>query len=123
MRFVRHGMGAVRPYIYGHMDTAKLVSDIFGAEEIERLEMGTGAHIEARISDAMIVLEVAEPPPPGGTPASVYVYVPDVDEVIGQAKAAGFDVIADVENKPYQERAGGLKDRYGNIWWVSTFLG
>ena len=55
----------------------------------------------------MIVLEVAEPPPSGGTPASVYVYVPDVDEVIGQAKAAGFDVIADVENKPYQERAGG----------------
>ena len=42
MRFVRHGMGAVRPYIYGHMDTAKLVSDIFGAEEIERLEMRYG---------------------------------------------------------------------------------
>ena len=121
--YIRHGFGSVRPYIYGRLDTILLVRDAFQARELERLPANNGFHIEAQIGDSMIVLEVADPPPAGGTPSSVYVYVPDVDECFAKALEVGAVEMSKPEDKPYQERAGGVKDTYGNIWWISTFTG
>jgi PhnB protein len=27
------------------------------------------------------------------------------------------------ENKPYQERACGVRDSFGNTWYISTYIG
>ncbi|WP_437968435.1 hypothetical protein WMF04_03710 [Sorangium sp. So ce260] len=29
--------------------------------------------------------------------------------------------VAAPEDKPYDERAAGVKDSFGNIWWISTY--
>jgi PhnB protein len=120
-KHIRHGFGAVRPYVYGRLDTITLIREAFDARELERLSGPNGFHIEAQIGDAMIVLEAAEPPPPGGAPSSIYVYVPDVDTSFTKALEVGALAISKPEQKPYHERAAGVKDTYGNTWWIATY--
>jgi PhnB protein len=123
-KHIRHGIGSVRPYLYGDLKVPELVKHAFGAQELERLPAGNnGFHIEAKIGDSMLVLEAGNPPHPGGTQASVYVYVEDVDAAYNRALEAGATSIIAPENKPYQERAAGVKDTYGNTWWLATYTG
>jgi PhnB protein len=71
----------------------------------------------------VIVLEVCDPAYPTATIASVYVYVDDVDAAYKRAIEAGATSIAAPEDKPYEERACGVKDTFGNIWYIATFTG
>ncbi len=119
---IRHGIGSVRPYLYGRLNLPALLKEAFGAEELERLPVGgSGFHIEMKIGDSMVVLEVGEPPHPGGTRASIYVYVKDVDGAFKRAIEAGATSVGEPSDKPYQERGAGIKDSYGNIWYIATY--
>jgi PhnB protein len=105
------------------MDTIELLRAAFDAVEIERHAVANGFHIEARIGDSVVVLEAAEPPHPSGSAGSVYIYVPDVDASFRRALQGGAAVILAPEDKPYQERAAGVRDSYGNAWWFSSYTG
>jgi PhnB protein len=119
---IRHGFAAVRPYLYGQIDLPDLIKQAFGAEELERLgEANRGFHIEAKIGDSIVVLEVGEKLPADATRGSVYVYVDDVDGAYRRAIAAGATSIAEPEDKPYDERGAGVRDAFGNIWWMATY--
>ena len=122
-KHIRHRVGSLRPYLYGRLDMLELVRRAFGAVELERLEAGKGFHVEAKIGDSIIVMEVADPPHPTGKPASIYVYVEDVDAAYARALAAGATSVAAPEDKPYQERAAGIKDSFNNTWWIATYTG
>ena len=120
--YVRHGIGTIRAYVHGHLELWDLVKNAFGAEEIERHEFSpTSFHIEARIGDSVIVLETGDPPAETGSPSSIYVYVPDVDAAYRRAIERGAISVAEPKEQPYQERNAGVKDRYGNTWWISTY--
>ena len=119
---IRYGTGAVRPYLYGHLDLVDFVMHVFGAEELERVESRKGFHIEVKIGDSVVVLEVGEPPTTA-TRASVYVYVPDVDAAYDRAIQAGATSLAKPADKPYQERGAGILDSFGNTWWIATYTG
>jgi PhnB protein len=120
--YVRHGVGTVRPYVYGNVDLIEFVQQVFGAVELERVELGAHSfHVEAAIGDSVVVLEVGDPPPASAAPASIYVYVPDVDAAYGRALEAGAAEISPPEDKPYDERSAGVKDTFGNTWWIATY--
>ncbi len=120
--YVRHGVGTVRPYLYGNVDLIEFVQQVFGAVELERVAMGARSfHVEAAIGDSVVVLEVGDPPPASAAPASIYVYVPDVDAAFGRALEAGATEISAPADKPYDERAAGVKDAFGNTWWIATY--
>jgi PhnB protein len=120
--YVRHGVGTVRPYLYGNLDLIEFVQQVFGAVELERSEFGPRSfHVEAAIGDSVVVLEVSDPPHASAAPASIYVYVPDVDAAYGRALEAGAEEIAPPQDKPYDERAAGVKDSFGNTWWIATY--
>lgn len=121
-KFVRHGMGTVRPYLYGPNDLLDFVTEVFGAEELERNATGKGAHVEVRIGDSVVVLELAEPSATA-TRASVYIYMEDVDAAYRRALQAGATSLAEPQDKPYGERNAGVKDTFGNIWWIGATLG
>lgn len=124
LHYVRHGFGAVRSYVHGYLAQWDLLRDAFGAIELERHEFGpTAFHIEARIGDSVIVLEASDPPHFSGKPNSIYVYLPDVDAAYNRALELGAESIQAPEDKPYQERSAGLRDSFGNIWYISTYLG
>jgi PhnB protein len=50
-----------------------------------------------------------------------YVYVEDVDAAYNRALEFGAAPIAAPEDKPYQERGAGVRDLFGNIWYIATF--
>ncbi len=118
---IRHGFGAVRPYVYGYLDLITLVQSAFDAEILEKLPAPNGFHVEARVGDSVIVLEASDPPPQGGQPSSIYVYVADVDAAYERALQGGAEAVSPPEDKPYDERAAGVRDRFGNTWWIATY--
>ena len=122
-KHIRHGIGSVRPYLYGRLDLPDLLKKAFGAAELERVPVGgdKGFHIETKIGDSIVVLEVGDPPHPGGTRASIYVYVEDVDAAYKRALEAGATSVGAPSDKPYQERSAGIKDSYGNTWYIATY--
>jgi PhnB protein len=121
-KHIRHGRCSVRPYLYGKPDLPNFVREVFGAKELERIAVAKGFHIEAAIGDSMIVMEAAESFPPGATQNSVYVYVEDVDAAYRRALELGAISITPPADKPYQERQCGVKDSFGNTWWISTHI-
>ena len=52
---------------------------------------------------------------------AIYVYVEDVDAVYGRALKLGARPLAQLEDKPYQERQAGFLDVAGNTWWIATY--
>lgn len=121
-KHVRHGVGSVRPYIYGPIDLPEFVQKMFGAVELERHQFGPDSfHVEMRIGDSVLVIEAGELPP-GTSPwiGSIYVYVEDVDAVYARAVNLGAKPLAEPVDKPYQERQAGFLDSAGNTWWIAT---
>lgn len=119
---VRHGFGAVRPYLHGPAGLSGFLGQVFGARELERHEFGPeSAHVELAVGDSVVVVEAGELPaevePWMGT---VYVYVPDVDAAYARALELGAESVAEPTDKPYGERQAGFTDAGGNQWWIAT---
>jgi PhnB protein len=51
-----------------------------------------------------------------------YLYVPDVDDVYRRALAAGATSIAEPKDQPYGDRSAGVKDVFGNQWYIATHI-
>ena len=56
----------------------------------------------------------------GGSPISLYVYVPNVDAAFKQAVAAGGKTTMPVEEMFWGDRAGQIKDPFGYMWTLAT---
>lgn len=122
---IRHGHGSVRPYLHGPVDLPEFIRSVFEAVELERHEFGPKRfHVEMQVGDSVVVIEA------GALPADVkpwqgcvYVYVQDVDVVFARAVNHGAQVLAPIQDKPYQERQAGFLDAAGNTWWIATYTG
>lgn len=122
---IRHGFGAVRPYLYGGYELPDFLKSVFGAQEIERHEVPgkRQAHVEVRVGDSVIIVEAGGAPVCGEAPsASVYVYVDDVDAAYTRALEVGATTVEPPSDKPYGERSCGVRDPSGNTWWVSQLI-
>ena len=122
-RYVHHGKGTVRPYVYGRLDLLDFVKKVFDAVELERNQLPGGFHVQAQIGDSVMVLSAMDPPYEEATRGSIYVYVPDVDASYQRALAAGATSIARPTDKPWKGRAAGVKDAFGNTWYIETYKG
>jgi PhnB protein len=88
---------------------------------------GTVAHAALTIGGAMIMIEAEwptltsrAPQPDGSSPVVIYVYVEDVDTVIGRAVAAGAKILLPVQNQFWGDRTGRIIDPSGHVWTIST---
>lgn len=103
----------------------------FGAEELgERFIGPTGemVHAEIRIGDSVIMLsDETENGAPAKSPTSLgevvtaimATYWEDVDAVWQQALAAGAQVVFPLADQFYGDRAGRLRDPFGQQWMLS----
>ena len=95
----------------------------FGAKEIAKYASPDGVvhHAEIRVGDSVVEMGEAhgkyQP-----MPAMFYLYVPDCDAVYHRALAAGATSIAGLTDHPYGDRSGGVKDAFGNQWYIATHI-
>jgi PhnB protein len=103
--------------------------EAFSAEEVMRMPGPDGkiAHAELQIGDSKLMLsdpfpqsQVRPPSERGGTTASVFMYVDDVDATFDQATAAGADVVMQLEDMFWGDRFGTLSDPFGHVWSIAT---
>lgn len=52
--------------------------------------------------------------------AMLYLYVDDVDAVYQSALDANGESLREIRDEFYGDRAGAVKDRWGNKWWIAT---
>ena len=53
--------------------------------------------------------------------AGLFVYVKDADAAFERALKLGGEKILEVSDKPYG-RSGGIKDPFGNTWWITSVI-
>ena len=58
----------------------------------------------------------------GASPVSLYVYLPNVDEVVKRATAEGAKILKPVEDQFYGDRTGFIQDPFGHLWGVATHI-
>lgn len=101
----------------------------FGAEENMRLAGPNGKlmHASVRIGDSMLML-VDEMPEWGsvspltlnGTPVSIHLQVPNVDNVMAQAISAGAREVMAATDMFWGDRYGVVSDPFGHKWSIAT---
>jgi PhnB protein len=101
----------------------------FGAVEMMRMTGPDGSigHADMQIFGASVMLSdewpdgaVYAPTTVGGTPVTIHLYVPDVDAFFARATAAGAETLRPVDDMPYGDRTGTLRDPFGHRWMVAT---
>jgi uncharacterized glyoxalase superfamily protein PhnB len=122
---IREGFRTITPYLFAQ-NAARLIefiSEAFGGKETYRKERPDGAviHAEMRVEDSMLMLGEATPQF-GPASTSIYLYVTDSDSVYQRALSAGGISVFPIMTLPNGERYGGVKDPFGNIWWVATHV-
>jgi PhnB protein len=120
------GIRSVQPYL--HLREADkmipFMEAVFGAESLGVAKSPEGAvlHGTMRIGNATLEIDEAhgEFQP---MPCHLHVYVPDTDAVYERALRAGATSIETPQDKPYGDRSAGVKDAFGNSWFIATYLG
>lgn len=124
---LREGFHSITPYMIvpGAAQFIEFVKQVFGAEEKLRVPTQDGSrimHAEVKVGDSMIELSDGnEQYLP--RPASIHLYLPDTDGAYERALAAGATSLHPVEEMPYGERSGSVKDPFGNHWYIATHHG
>jgi PhnB protein len=93
------------------------IQRVFGAEEIERIDMPDGrvTHAEYRIGDSVVMLGAGDT-----MPIALYLYLEDVDATYNKAIEAGGEVSQPPMDMFWGDRQGAVKDRWGNMWFIAT---
>ena len=91
------------------------------AEGMAQSPEGRIAHATIRIGDNTLELSEAhgEYQP---SPCHLHLYVPDTDAVYAQALRAGATSIEAPNDKPYGDRSAGVRDAWGNSWFIATHI-
>ena len=99
----------------------------FGATELAKYASPDGIvhHAEIRVGDSVVEMgeaygEAHGKYPP--IPTMFYMYVPDCDAVYRRALASGATSISEPADQPYGDRNAGVKDAFGNTWYISTHV-
>ena len=124
VKAIRDGYHTITPYltVQDAEGLVGFVKETFGAQESYR---GTGSagglHAEFNIGDSMLMIGggpmIKEP-----LPAALYLYLEDVDAVYQRALQAGAVSLSEPADQPYGDRLAGVKDRFGNTWYLSTHI-
>ena len=120
---IPNGFTAVTPYF--QVDDGEtfvsFVQAAFDAETVDlHREEGRIRHFAFKIFGAMIEgSEVAGSEYPSRELA-IHLYVPDADQTYSRALSAGGISIHEVQDMPYGERSGAVKDPCGNHWYIAT---
>ena len=124
--YIPEGYGTVFPYFVVD-DAARFVDflkNAFDADEVGRTVAPNGriANCRIRIGTSTFMVSEADRENFKSMTAAYYLYVENADRTFAKALDHGATRISDPMDMPYQDRQGGVRDPFGNIWWISTHL-
>ena len=121
--FKLEGCQQLIPYfiVNGADEFIGFIKSAFGAAEVSRDtdEKGTVRYALLPIGDTALELSEEKPEHPGAA-MTLHLYVEDIDAVYAAAIRAGAASLSEPRQMFYGERSGGVKDRWGNRWWIAT---
>ena len=113
----------VTPYLVVADADAELqfLKAAFGATEhlCHRNENNAVMHAEIKIGDSLVMLGQANEQFKA-LPASLYLWVENVDDLYSKALAAGATSLSTPEDKPYGHRNAGVIDSCQVTWWIGS---
>jgi len=115
----------VNPYLHPRRaePVISFLKRAFGAEEVAKYASPDGVvhHAVVKIGDSVLEMGEAhgkyEP-----MEAMFYLYVPDMESVYRRALAAGATSFQEPTDQPYGDRNAGVKDAFGNKWYIATHI-
>ena len=127
---IPEGYRAVTPS-FTFKDSKKAIEfykNAFGAKVLDVFPNLTGPgimHATIQIGDSIVMMGDEGPQCKsaetlGGSPISLFIYVPNVDAAFAQAVAAGGTVAMPVADMFWGDRAGSIKDPFGYSWMIAT---
>ena len=119
------GFGTVTPYFFvkDADGFASFLVKVFDGTEVLRTTRPDGriANVQVRIgTSTLMASEAGGAYPP--MPCACYLYVEDADASMRRAMAEGATLEMAVADMPYGDRQGGVRDAWGNLWWISQRL-
>ena len=124
--FKPEGLGNVTPYLHPLRAEPyiRFLERAFGAVEQGKYASPDGVvhHASVKIGDSALEMGEAHGKyQPMST--TFYLYVPDVDVLYERALGAGATSLSAPADQPYGDRNAGVKDPFGNTWYIGTHLG
>lgn len=123
--YIPPGFSSVTPYFFV-VEAERFVEFLlaaFGGEELGRSSRPDGniANAQIRIGSSTVMVSEA-PEQYKGMHGAYYLYVNDADASMKQALENGATLEMEVSDQPYGDRQGGVRDPFGNVWWLSQRL-
>jgi PhnB protein len=133
--YIPKDYNSVTPYLVvrGAAQAIDYYKKVFGATETVRMPGPDGkiGHAELKIGNSHIMLADESPSmgpghisadTVGGSPVSLYVYLPNVDEVVKRATTEGAKLLKPVQDQFYGDRSGFIQDPFGHLWGIATHV-
>ena len=119
------GYHTVTPYLVvpDAPEFVEFLVQALGATERMRMPSEDGGimHAEVQLGDSVIMLASAADPASRKT-AMLHLYVTDVDAGYERALQSGCESLRQPTDQSYGDRSAGVKDRWGNEWWLATHI-
>lgn len=126
-QFARPAFKNIIPYmlVVGAPKFIEFLKNAFEGKEELRVPRPDGSimHAEVRIGDSVIELAEANEQF-AARPMTVHLYVEDAGKTYDRAlKAGATSVYAMTDKHPSGDRQGGVKDAFGNVWYIAEVTG
>lgn len=123
--YLPSNFGTVTPYLFVEgadqfVDFLKSAFDGFFVGSSKRPD-GKIANAQVQIGNVTLMISEASNQYKS-MPSSFYLYVENADLALAQAIRYGAKLEMAVADMPYGDRQGGVRDAFGNIWWISQRL-
>lgn len=135
VHYIPKGYNSISPYlvIQGADRAIEFYKKVFGATVVSRMDQPNGkvGHAELQIGDSRFMLAEENPGMGeghksatgiGGSPVSLYLYLPDVDRIVERAVDEGAKVLKPVQDQFYGDRSGFIQDPFGHLWGIATHI-
>jgi PhnB protein len=133
--YIPKDYNSITPYLVvkGAAQAIEYYKKVFGATETVRMNGPDGkvGHAELKIGSSHIMLADENPKMGpghasaatiGASPVSLYVYLPNVDDVVKRAAAEGAKILKPVQDQFYGDRNGFIQDPFGHLWGIATHV-
>lgn len=99
----------------------EFVKQAFDGKELFRSTGSAGGiHAEVQIGDSIVMIGGAVQSEP--MPATLYLYMDDVDATYKRALSAGAASIMEPADQSFGDRLAGVKDLAGNVWYIAASI-